>query len=189
VAAPAQVRRAACSLDLDPGLPLVIWHSDTRRNRRAVPLWVEALALDPAPVVMEVPELGEPAFVLRELVSRSAFEHPARPASLVRDAFLRAVVEDNTAAVADGRAGMMRQVLRLRERLVEQRPVNLLWLTHGLVMPFLYLTLVEGIEPEAWQIDHVLAVRAYSYTEGFSHRWAASSRTIAIPALSVPPRK
>ena len=170
LAAPRQVRRAACALELDPALRLQIWHSDTRRNRRAAPLWVEAVALDPAPRVLEVPELGEPAFELRELVSQAAFEDPARPPSLVRDAYLRAVVEDNTAAVAGGRAEVARRVLHLRERLSEQPPHNLLWLTHGLLMPFLYLTLVEGVAPDEWQAEHVLSVRPFSYAEGFSHR-------------------
>lgn len=172
--APGQVRCAARRLDLAPGLPLFIWHSDTRRTRRAAALFADTLLPNWTPMIMEVRELGEPHFEMGALVTREQFEDPNRPSWLrLPGAFLRAVVDDNQQAVADGRAGIVRRVRRLRARVGALGPINLLWVTHGLLMPFLQLSFVSDREPDSWTLDDVLATGSrgfYGYAEGFSHR-------------------
>jgi hypothetical protein len=171
--APDQIWRASRLLDTRDDLPLVIWHSDTCRTRRAARLFVEALGPGWSPAVQEVPELAEPEFRLRALVRRDEYEDPDRPPWLVRNAFFKAVLNDDREAVAGGRQGMSRRVEALRERLWGMEPVNMLWISHTLVMPFLHLTLVDGLEPTAWTMADVLSVPAFGYAEGFSHRFAA----------------
>jgi hypothetical protein len=177
--APGQIRCAARRLDLAPGLPLFIWHSDTRRTRRAAALFADALLPDWTPLIMEVRELGEPHFELAALVTREQFEDPNRPSWLVRQAFLRAVIDDDQLAVDGGRAGIARRVQRLRARVDELGPINLLWVTHGLLMPFLHLSFVSGRKPESWTMEDVLATGSrgfYDYAEGFSHRLSVAGR-------------
>ncbi len=178
-----QIERAACNLRLDRRLPLTIWHSDTRRTRRSAEFFARALVPLWAPPLVEAPELSEPVFELRLLVSREQFEHPARPSWLVRRAFFEAVLADNRAAVAGGRGGVAERVLRLRERLGQLPPGNVLWVSHGLLMPFLHLTLIDGIEPDGWTLEHILAVGAgggFGYAEGFAYNVLTRGQSMEI---------
>jgi hypothetical protein len=166
---PEQIARAAAALTLAPGLPVSIWHSPAYRTYRAAGLFLEALAPRARPVlVSQIPELSEPLFRLGELVTRAQFEDPNRPRRLVFDAFSHAVLTDDRAAIDGGRACITRRVLRLRELLAESPPGTLIWLTHGLLMPFLHLTLVDGVEPADWRTAHLERLRLFDYATGFS---------------------
>lgn len=176
--APNQIARAAAALTLEPGLPVSIWHSPTYRTYRAAGLFLAALAPRTRPVlVTQIPELNEPLIRLRSLVTRAQFEDPNRSPALVFRAYCRAVLEDDREAIDGGRACIARRVLRLRELLAESPPSTLIWVTHGLLMPFLHLTLVDGVEPAEWCAAHLEHLRPFDYAEGFSLR---------LPAWSVP---
>jgi len=180
--APAEVRHAAAALELDPDLPLQVWHSDTRRNRRAALLFADVLRPRWEVEVRGVPALGEAPFLLSALVSRAAFEATDRPRPLVRDAYLAAVLADRADAVEGGRAGVTAQVRALQARLAALPPVNLLWLSHGLLLPFLYSTLIEGVLPESWCAADLQAIPAFGYAEGFSLRLTSVTALIGARA-------
>lgn len=80
------------------------------------------------------------------------------------------MLTDDHPAFPGGHQAMTQAVAALRQVLATAGPVNHLWVSHGLVMPFIYMSVVDGIPPAEWTMERARAIGAADYATGFHVR-------------------
>ena len=168
-----QTAAALPKLLLTPGRPLIVRHSPTVRTRKGAALLVAGLPAGVAVTVFEEPALAEPEVHFERVFTREEFEHPERERREAIRRYMRALTADDLGFVGFGRTQIAAHLAYLRDRLAREAEADHLWVSHGLVMPFFYLGLVEGLPPEQWTYERMLDAPRYSYVEGFYLRLPA----------------
>lgn len=167
---PAGVAAAVPRLLLDRGRPLCIRHSPTVRTRRGAEIFAELLGGEYEVHVTEDPALAELDYDPALLWTREEHGRPDFNRARRLERFFRPMLVDDHPAAPGGHRAMAQAIAALRRVVATAGPVNHLWVSHGLVMPFIYMGVVEGLAPEAWTLERALAIGAADYATGFHVR-------------------
>jgi len=168
---PAGVAAAILRLLLDRERPLRIRHSPTVRARKGADLFAEELSKVYGVEVKEDEALAELLYRRDRLWSREDHDRLSGIAWQERmQHFYRPILEDGAPAAPSGRRRILSNLASLRETLATGGLVNHLWVSHGLVMPFIYLGLVDQLSAEEWTLERALGVGRFAYAAGFHLR-------------------
>jgi broad specificity phosphatase PhoE len=167
---PAGVKAAMPHLLLDAGRPVRIRHSTTVRTRKGAELFAELLGADYDVTIAEEAALAELEYDAARLWTRAEHTHPEFTRARRLERFFRAMLVDDDPAYPGGHTVLAQAVAALRRVLLTAGPVNHLWVSHGLVMPFISMSIVEGIPPAAWTMERARAIGAADYATGFHVR-------------------
>ena len=167
---PAGVRAVIPHLLLDPGRPLHIRHSTTVRTRKGAEIFADLLRTGYDVTVSEDASLAELEYDATRLWTREEHNHPDFTRARRLERFFRPMLTDDDPAYPNGHQVMARAVASLRHFLAQAGPVNHLWVSHGLVMPFIYMSIVDGISPSEWTMERARHIGAADYATGFHVR-------------------
>jgi hypothetical protein len=174
---PAEVAAAVPRLLLDPDRPLLLRHSPAVRTRKAAELFAGHLRAVYRIELLEEPALAELDFDPARVWTRAEHERPDFGPRQRTERLYRAMLTDGDPAAPGAHARITRAVAALREALAKAGPVNHLWVTHGLIMPFLRLGVVEQVPAGEWTVERARAVAGAGYAGGFHVR-------LSLPSLS-----
>lgn len=164
-----QLDAAVTRLLLDPGRPLVIRPSPLRRTTRPATILAERLAGTIAVFLLEEPALAGSSLLWSRVYRRETYvlpenTHPVRAVRLLQ------IIVEAEAGLGGGKAVVVAQAEARRKVLVTSGTINHVWVSHGLLMPFMSFGLVDGPPPETWTLARLHALGRYDDARGFAVR-------------------
>ena len=167
---PAGVDAAVPRLLLDPGRPLHIRHSPTVRTRKGAELFAERLRATYDIRLTEDAALAELEYDRRLTWTREEHESPAFGRMERVERLYQPMLADDHLAFPGGHQRLRAAIAALQHVLATEGLVNHLWVSHGLMIPFIWFGVVEKVPPQEWSVERALAVPVFTYATGFHVR-------------------
>lgn len=170
VEGPAGVAAAVSRLLLDPGRPLHIRHSPTRRTRKGAELFAGYLGAEYDVRIEADSALAELDYERHLTWTREEHESPTFRGRRRLERLYRPMLVDDDPAFPAGHQRLCAAVANLRRVLATEGLVNHLWVSHGLVMGLLRLGVVENVPASEWTMERIFANGVFDYAAGFHLR-------------------